>query len=137
MTNEEMQRTMEFILNQQAQFAADIQKLQESQQKMNESQVETIQLLNRLAAVTVKGFEDASAKTNALIDAQIRTDEKLGALADAQTRTDEKLSTLADAQTRTDEKLSALADAQTRTDEAVRNLTRLVERYFDGRRNGG
>ena len=144
MTNEEMRRTMEFIVNQQALFAADIQKLQESQQhlqesqqylldsqqrlqesqqKMNESRAETIQLLNRLAAATVKGFEDTSAKINALIDAQIRTDEKLTTLADAQTRTDEKLSTL--------------ADAQTKTDGAVRNLTSLVERYFDGRKNGG
>ena len=29
MTNEEMQRTMEFIVEQQAQFAANIQRLQE------------------------------------------------------------------------------------------------------------
>ena len=68
MTYEEMQKAIEFIVNQQAQFAADIQKLQESQ-------AETNQLLNRLAAVTVKGFEDTNAKINALIDAQMRTDE--------------------------------------------------------------
>ena len=30
MTYEEMQKAIEFIVNQQAQFAADIQKLQES-----------------------------------------------------------------------------------------------------------
>jgi hypothetical protein len=70
MTSEEMQKTMEFILNQQAQFAADIQKLQGSQ-------METNQLLNRLAAATVKGFEETNAKINALIDAQMRTDENL------------------------------------------------------------
>ena len=68
MTNEEMQKAIEFMVSQQAQFAADIQKLQESQ-------AETNQLLNRLAAVTVKGFEDSNAKINALIDAQMRTDE--------------------------------------------------------------
>jgi peptidoglycan hydrolase CwlO-like protein len=123
MTNEEMQRAVEFILNQQAQFAADIQKLQESQQqlqesqqqlqesqqklhesqqqlhesqlKLNESQAETNQLLSRLAAVTVKGFEDTNAKINALVDAQMRTDE------------------------------------------TVRDLTAVVDRYFRGRQNGG
>jgi hypothetical protein len=31
MTNEEMQKTMEFILEQQAQFALNIQRLQEQQ----------------------------------------------------------------------------------------------------------
>ena len=68
MTDEEMQKAIEFIVSQQAQFASDIHKLRESQ-------AETNQLLNRLAAVTVKGFEDTTAKINALIDAQMRTDE--------------------------------------------------------------
>ena len=70
MTNEEMQRAMEFIVNQQAQFAADIQKLQVSQ-------AQTVEIVNRLAAVTVKGFEDTNAKINALIDSQIRTEESV------------------------------------------------------------
>jgi hypothetical protein len=84
MTNEEMQKAMEFVVNQQAQFAVDIQKLQEAQwqfaadiQKLQEAQAESAQILNRLAAVTVKGFEDTNAKINALIDAQIHTDENL------------------------------------------------------------
>jgi len=75
MTNEEMQRTMEFILNQQAQFATDIQKLQESQQQLQGSLIETNQLLTRLAAATVRGFEETNAKIDALVDAQMRTDE--------------------------------------------------------------
>jgi tetrahydrodipicolinate N-succinyltransferase len=80
MTNEEMQKAIEFIINQQAQFSTDIQKLQETQ-------TETNQLLTRLAAITVKGFEDTNAKINALIDAQIRTDEHLN-------RTDEAVRNL-------------------------------------------
>jgi DNA anti-recombination protein RmuC len=87
MTNEEMQRTIEFILNQQAQFATDIQKFQDSQQKLQGSLVETNQLLNRLAAATVKGFEDTNAKINALVDAQMRTDANLN-------RTDEAVRNL-------------------------------------------
>jgi predicted nuclease with TOPRIM domain len=77
MTNEEMQKTMQFILEQQAQFTVDIQRLQEGQQRLVESQLETNNLLNRLAAATVKGFEDVNAKINALVDAQMRTDENL------------------------------------------------------------
>ncbi|HEX8719020.1 MAG TPA: hypothetical protein VF736_00130 [Pyrinomonadaceae bacterium] len=73
MTNEEMQKAVEFILNQQAQFAADIHKLQESQ-------AETNQLINRLAAVTVRGFEDTNVKISALVDAQMRTDEAVRSL---------------------------------------------------------
>jgi hypothetical protein len=68
MTSEEMQRTMEFILNQQAQLVA-------SQQKADERITQLEGLVTRLAAVTVKGFEDTNAKINALIDAQMRTDE--------------------------------------------------------------
>jgi len=77
MTNEEMQRTMEFILNQQAQFTANLQKLQESQAKSDERVAQLEGLVTRLAAATLKGFEDTDAKINALIDAQMRTDENL------------------------------------------------------------
>ena len=127
MTNEEMQRTMEFILNQQAQFVVDIQKLQESQQRLQESQGETNQLLNRLAAATVKGFEDVNAKINALVDAQMRTDE---ALVKGFEETNAKISALIDAQMRTDEDLR-------KTDEALRKLTASADQYFRDRQNGG
>ncbi len=80
MTNEEMQKTMQFILEQQAQFVVDIQKLQETH-------TQTENLVQRLAVFTVKGFEDTDAKINALIDAQMRTDENLN-------RTDEAVRNL-------------------------------------------
>jgi uncharacterized protein YPO0396 len=75
MTNEEMQRTMEFILNQQAQITANIQKLQESQAKGEDRVTQIENLLAHFAAATVKRFEETDAKINALIDAQMRTDE--------------------------------------------------------------
>lgn len=96
MTEDERQRQMDFILNQQAQFAADIQKLQEAQSKMLESQAETVQLVNRLAAVTLEGFE----QTN---DAHKRTEEALTRLVEAQAK-------LAEAQIHTDQRLDALID---------------------------
>ena len=115
MTNEEMQKAMDFILTQQAQFAADIQKLQGSQ-------AETAQLLNRLAAVTVKGFEDTNAKINALVDAQIRMDENLKTMNENLNRTDENLK-------KTDENLN-------RTNDDLRNLIAVVDRHLREGRNG-
>ncbi|MDT7688384.1 MAG: hypothetical protein QOE46_1143 [Acidobacteriota bacterium] len=77
MTNEEMQKTMQFILEQQAQFTVNIQKLQESQAKTDDRVTVLESLVTRLAAATVEGFKDTNAKINALVDAQIRTDENL------------------------------------------------------------
>ena len=122
MTNEEMQKAMDFIVNQQAQFAADIQKLQESQ-------TETAQLLNRLAAVTVKGFEDTNAKINALIDAQIRMDENLKTMNENLNRTDENLK-------KTDENLNRTNENLNRTNDDLRSLIALVDRHLREGRNG-
>jgi uncharacterized protein YpuA (DUF1002 family) len=78
---------MEFIVNQQAQFTVNIQKLQESQAKTDEKATQLEGLVTRLAAATLKGFEETNAKINALVDAQIRTDENLN-------RTDEAVRNL-------------------------------------------
>jgi flagellar basal body rod protein FlgG len=70
MADDKVEKRIEFIIEQQAQFAADIQQLREAQSK-------TDQMLNRLAAVTLEGFKDVNAKIDALVDAQLRTDENL------------------------------------------------------------
>lgn len=80
MTNEEMQKTMQFILEQQAQFVVDIQKLQETH-------AQTENLVQRLAVFTVKGFEEVNDKINALVDSHVR-------LTDSQAKTDEALRNL-------------------------------------------
>ena len=69
MSNEEVDRRIAFIIEQQAQFA-DIQQLREAQ-------VQTEQIVARLASATLEGFKDVNAKINALVDSQIRTDENL------------------------------------------------------------
>ena len=112
MPNEEIERKMNFIVEQQAQFASDIQQLQESQARTEQvvaRTAETVALsveavgqtaeavgqtaetvaqvgnvLTRLANVTHAGFSEVNAKINALVDAQIRTEEGLA-------RTDENL----------------------------------------------
>jgi hypothetical protein len=80
MNNEEFEKRMEFILDQQAQFTADIQQLREVQ-------AQTESIVARLANGTLAGFNDVNAKINVLVDSQIN-------LTEAQSRTDENLRNL-------------------------------------------
>ena len=80
MTNEEFEKRMDFIIEQQAQFTSDIQQLRETQ-------AQTEQVVNRLAEVTLEGFKDVNAKIGALVGSHIR-------LTEAQARTDENLRNL-------------------------------------------
>jgi hypothetical protein len=80
MNNEEFEKRMEFIIEQQAQFAVDIQQLREVQAQTESS-------VARLANGTLAGFNDVSAKINVLVDSQIN-------LTEAQSRTDENLRNL-------------------------------------------
>lgn len=143
MTNEEFEKTKEFILQQQAQFASDIQRSREAQTQtdlvlthIGEVLAQTGEIVGRLANVTHEGFTDVNAKINALVDSQIRTDEKFNALADSQAQTDEKFNALAYSQMQTDEKINLLVDSQMRTGEDLRNLIAVVDRHLSEGRNG-
>ena len=136
MNHDEFDRKMAFIVEQQAQFASDIQQLQESQARtekvvahtaesvahttesvaqMAESVAQTAEtvaqmgdVVTRLANVTHVGFTEVNAKMNALFGAQIRTEENL-------TNTNKNLD---------------------RTDENLRNLIAAVDRLSRDRKNG-
>ena len=115
MSNEELERRMTFIVEQQAQFASDIQQLRESQAQTDQAVAQTGvilaqtgEIVTRLANVTLEGFKDVNAKIDALVDSQIRTDEHLRS---------------------TDENVR-------RTDESLRNLIAVVDRYFSNGNNG-
>ena len=121
--NEYFERKMNFILEQQAQFAADMQRLEESQTRtdqvvaemgeaVTEAVTQTAEVVTRLANVTHAGFTDVNAKINALVDAQIRSEERL-------TRSEEK----------SDEKIA-------RAEESIQRLSDTVDRYIRERRNG-
>lgn len=119
MNNEEFDRKMAFIVEQQAQFASDIQQLQESQARTDQVVAQTAEVVGqmgevvtRLANVTHAGFTEVNAKLNALVDAQIRTEEHL-------MRTEEHLM-------RTDKNVAG-------TDESLKTLIALVDRYLSGR----
>jgi flagellar basal body rod protein FlgG len=80
MSNEELERRMAFIVEQQAQFTSDIQQLREVQGR-------TENVVGRLANATLEGFKDTNAKIDALVDSQIK-------LTEAQTQTDQTLRNL-------------------------------------------
>ncbi len=85
MNNEQFQRRMEFIVEQQAQFAADIQRLTETQE------------------AEAKLWRE---KHNDLTDAMTTVVGIVGKLAVAQQRTDEHLSDLTTKQAETDDRLN-------------------------------
>lgn len=80
MSNEELERRMAFIVEQQAQFTSDIQQLREVQGR-------TENVVGRLANATLEGFKDTNAKIDALVDSQIK-------LTEAQSQTDQTLRNL-------------------------------------------
>ena len=70
-------RQMDFIVGQQAQFTTDIQQL-------TELQIEAEKRMARLESVVANSYVDMRDRFNALVDAQIKSEEKISALADAQ-----------------------------------------------------
>jgi hypothetical protein len=86
MTYEEMQRMMQFILEQQAQLVANQQRADERTNRADKLITRTARTVDRLATTTVERFErtgaristeseDVNAKLAALVDAQMRTEE--------------------------------------------------------------
>jgi len=96
MNNEDFDRKMEFIVNQQAQFAVAMERLKESQAQTEknvaqntetaaqtlEAVAQTAETVARLANVTYEGFKqtfasfkEIDAKIEALVNSQIRADD--------------------------------------------------------------
>ncbi len=107
MTNEEMQRTMEFILEQQAQYAARMQRDESRLTRLEDAFV----MLVQMAKLTDERLDGLVENMTLLAQAQGRADARLAELT-------EKMTELADAQMHTDERLNALIDI------VDRNITR-------------
>ena len=149
MSNEEMNKKMEFIVEHQARFVAYIGEMREVQAQDAKLLKEETNVLKKQyhklsdAVVTVVGLVGSLTKAqaraddriNELTEAQAHTDDRINVLVQAQTRTDESFNLLAQAQTRTDESIKLLTEAQTRTDERLNIFINVVERYISG--NGG
>jgi hypothetical protein len=118
MSEEEVNRKLEFIIEQQAQFVADIHSLREVQAADSAFMRESYHTLTGAVTTIVN-------VVGQLAEAQQRTDAKLAELA---ARTDARFAELAEAQARTDERLA-------QTDERLNIFINVVEKYIS--RNGG
>lgn len=82
MTEEERQSQMDFILNQQAQFAANMQKLEENDARANRR----IDRLERVLKLAIRAGrrerKELRESIKALIASQAHTDQRLDALID-------------------------------------------------------
>ena len=117
MTDEERQRLMDFILNQQAQFSVNMQKLEEEDVRSNKR----IDRLERVLSLAIRSYrrerKETREKINALVNSQTHTEdvvEKLGEsharLAEALTKLAESHAKLAKSQVHADKRLDALID---------------------------
>jgi hypothetical protein len=68
--NSKLEERIEFIVEQQAQFTVSIQRLEEAQANADKR-------MTRLEGIMVRFYEGTGSKINALIDAQLRTDQRL------------------------------------------------------------
>jgi chromosome segregation ATPase len=111
MSEEEMQKKMEFIIEQQAQFAADIQLLRETQ-----------------AA--------DSKRITGLMDALTTVVGIIGKLSASQERTDARVAEVAASVNSLAGAQANLAEAQANTDERLNTLIGIIERYFSDGSDG-
>jgi len=81
MTYEEMERTMQFILEHQAKFSADIDRINETLARHNEAIVGLVQVSRTLVEHQMR----AEARMASI-------EEKMGSMMDAHRETDERLS---------------------------------------------
>ena len=96
MTNEEMQSTMEFILEQQAQFASRIGKDEARLARLEDAFVTLVELA-RIADERQDKTDESAVAFNERLDTMMSlTDSKLAELADAQAHTDRRLNALID-----------------------------------------
>ncbi len=114
MTHEEMDRAIEFILKQQAQFPADIQKINDTLDRHNEAFGKHTE-----AIVALTGWHGK------LVEAQVH-------LTEVEQGHDARVATI-------ETKIAELAEAGKRTDEHLDALITTVERYISSRngRRGG
>ena len=118
MTNEEMERAMQFIITQQAQFAANQQQLDERVTRL-ETHVAT------MAQVQAVATQQIADNTQRITDLTQLTADNARRIAD-----------LARQQAHMNEVIAAMYDAQRHTDERLDAFIGVLERYISEGRNG-
>jgi methyl-accepting chemotaxis protein len=129
MDEEKMQRQMEFIVEQQAQFAAKIGQLEENNKQTQENVKRTDENVTRLSGVV--------ERLTGIVERVVDT---VGRLAES---TREHAESTRERFDETGRKIAALVDAQIQTEDTVRklgeridNLAAVVERHIVEGHNG-
>jgi hypothetical protein len=111
----DLEKAIEFLVESQANHEAHLQGI--------DAQLKAIRsVIQGGLKVVTKYRTETNRRFDALLDAQIRTEEHLARLASGQAQMANGQSQFADAQARTEEKLARLADAQGRTEQELRAL---------------
>ncbi|MDT7688184.1 MAG: hypothetical protein QOE46_943 [Acidobacteriota bacterium] len=109
--SEEMQRNMDFIVRQQAQFAADMERMRKRQERYDERWSQTEQGIRALLAIAEMHEQQITA---------------MGAAH----------ASLAESQARTDRQMAETDRRMAETGERINALVNTVERIISERRNG-
>ena len=133
MTDEELNRKMEFIVEQQAQFSADIEVMREvhaADTKLLKEESKRFKEESKLVKEQIRGLNEAVDSLNAAVTAVVGM---VGRLSEGQEDTDSRLTKL---RAHTDTRFAELAEAQARTEERLNIFIGVVERHL-GRNGGG
>jgi len=132
MTLDEMDKKIEFILEMQAQFEANVGRLATNLAR-SEANIDNL----RVSVTDLAGVVRGSVKLSD--DRFTRLDDRMKDLAGAQKATDERLGELAGAQraaeersARLDERMMELAAAQKATEERLNALISVMEQHITG-----
>lgn len=128
MTDEERQRTMDFILQQQAQFAAGMQSLEAADARASRRSDRLERTVILMAQQFRRERRDLRERIAAVVDARVKADERHSHL-------DEKMNALIDSQIRTEEVLRSLAAVTARNSRDIAALTNDIKP--DGEDGGG
>jgi methyl-accepting chemotaxis protein len=94
MDDEKLQKTIEFILNNQAQFYADLQQVQETNKELQEAHKDAEKRIKTLERVSLNLYNEVRETTkniNELAQVQKESASETRELREAQKETDERL----------------------------------------------
>jgi uncharacterized protein YaaN involved in tellurite resistance len=129
MNEEERERTINFILEQQAQSASRMQKFEEGMQRFDEGMQRLERNLVRMAVQFRRERQDLRERISALVDSHIRAGDRLARIEALTERNSEAIRRNSEAVRRNSEDIR-------RNSEDIRALTNYVARD-GGKRNGG
>ncbi len=130
MSNEELQSKMEFIVNQQAQFAANFQKHEEAQAKADERADKRLARLERVVKLIIRTGarerKDFRERYAALLDSQIKTEDTVRELSAKVDQTSANVSELSVTVSELSATVTATSATVTATSATVSELSATV-----------